>query len=542
MLIHRPRYTGAFAAAVAVAVMLGAANLLLGDLNQDEGWYLYAAGEVAEGRFPYRDFAFTQGPMLPLVYSLITPWVEAQGLAAGRGFTWLLGLVAALLAASSARRLGGRAAQVMAFALIGVNVYHSYFTTVVKTYALCALFLAVAVYALVRWVDRRAAPWLVLAGAALALAAGTRISSGALLPVVGLWLLFNRTRWGTWSWFWFGVGGGVTLLVVFVPFLVTAREGFLFGLLEFHTLREAGSFISSLVFKGGFVSRLVQAYGVATILVLLLAAAKVWRPFRGHDSGYHQTDAFALVRMLWVGVGVVTLVHLSAPFPYDDYQVPLFPVLAVALSVSWAYAARAWSSLGFRWRANEEPADPPCTRWLVWGVVLAATAAAFSSPINQEWMIAGRDRIWWNIKPTPSLLQLRDEARRLRAEDDSGILLTQDTYLAVEAGLKVPRGWEMGPFSYYPDWSDERAEALHLVNRNRLERELATSSARFAAFSGYGLGIASPAVQPVPDEERAALLARVAERYVLKRTVPRFGQAATTLEIYRRRDDGADTP
>lgn len=542
MLIHRPRYAGPFAAAVAIALILGAANLVLGDLNQDEGWYLYAAGEVAEGRLPYRDFAFTQGPMLPIAYSLITPLVEAQGLAAGRGFTWLLGLAAALLAAASARRLGGKAAQVLAFTLIGVNVYHSYFTTVVKTYALCAVFVAVAVYALVRWIERRGAPWLVLAGAMLALAAGTRISTGALLPVVGLWLLFDRKRWGMWSWFWFGVGGGVTLLAVFLPFFIMAREGFLFGLLEFHTLREAGSFVSSLVFKGGFVSRLVQAYGVAAILVLFLAAAKVWRPFRGLDSGYHQTDAFALVRVLWIGIGVVTLVHLSAPFPYDDYQVPLFPVLAVALAVSWAYAARAWSALGFRWRANEEPADPPCTRWLVWGVLLASAAAAFSSPINQEWMIAGRDRIWWNLKPMPSLLQLRDEARRLRAEDDSGILLTQDTYLAVEAGLKVPRGWEMGPFSYYPEWSDEKAGALHLVNRTRLERDLVTSPARFAAFSGYGLGIASPAVQPVPDEERAAFLAIVAERYVLERTVPRFGQAATSLEIYRRTGDGAAAP
>ena len=68
-------------------VVLGAANLYFGDLNQDEGWYLYAARQVHEGELPYRDFAFTQGPMLPLVYSLAYPLVERWGVAGGRLFT-----------------------------------------------------------------------------------------------------------------------------------------------------------------------------------------------------------------------------------------------------------------------------------------------------------------------------------------------------------------------------------------------------------------------------------------------------------------------
>jgi len=38
--------------AVLAAVILSAANLYLGDLNQDEGWYLYAAQLVASGQWP----------------------------------------------------------------------------------------------------------------------------------------------------------------------------------------------------------------------------------------------------------------------------------------------------------------------------------------------------------------------------------------------------------------------------------------------------------------------------------------------------------
>ena len=67
--------------ALAAALVLGAANLILGELNQDEGWYLYAARLVSEGQILYRDFAFTQAPLLPLAYSLVQPLMEWGGLA-----------------------------------------------------------------------------------------------------------------------------------------------------------------------------------------------------------------------------------------------------------------------------------------------------------------------------------------------------------------------------------------------------------------------------------------------------------------------------
>ena len=48
-----------WAAACAFALALAAANLWLGDLNQDEGWYLYAARQLSKAN-SYRDFAFPQ--------------------------------------------------------------------------------------------------------------------------------------------------------------------------------------------------------------------------------------------------------------------------------------------------------------------------------------------------------------------------------------------------------------------------------------------------------------------------------------------------
>ena len=52
---------------VVAAAILAVAAVWLGALNQDEGWYLYAANLVSEGKMLYRDFFYTQGPLLPLV-------------------------------------------------------------------------------------------------------------------------------------------------------------------------------------------------------------------------------------------------------------------------------------------------------------------------------------------------------------------------------------------------------------------------------------------------------------------------------------------
>lgn len=91
-------------AAIGLSLLLSAANLLLGNLNQDEGWYLYAAGQVAAGKMLYRDFMFTQGPGLPVVYGLLFPVIGKFGVAGGRLITALLGLGSAGCAAWLAGR------------------------------------------------------------------------------------------------------------------------------------------------------------------------------------------------------------------------------------------------------------------------------------------------------------------------------------------------------------------------------------------------------------------------------------------------------
>ena len=244
-------------------VCLVSAAIWLGGLNQDEGWYLYAANLVAEGRAPYRDFFFTQGPIMPCVYAhFVWAW-QRFGLLGARIFTAGLGALGIVLAVLLARRLVASekkniVALVVAF-LLGSNLYHLYYTAIPKTYALAGLFVVAGFYLLSFCVSaRRVVGVTCVMGAALlfAFAAGTRISLGAILAAVGLGLLIGHKKFG-WSFVWFGIAGLVGLGIVYGVVLMEdgVREGFC-AAQAYHAAR--GGF--DAVFAVGSLSRLVRWY------------------------------------------------------------------------------------------------------------------------------------------------------------------------------------------------------------------------------------------------------------------------------------------
>ena len=87
-----------WAVALFSALVLCAVALWFGALNQDEGWYVYAAQLVAEGLLPYRDFFFTQAPVMPVVYSAFDCVWEAFGLLGARVLTLGFGLFSIVFA------------------------------------------------------------------------------------------------------------------------------------------------------------------------------------------------------------------------------------------------------------------------------------------------------------------------------------------------------------------------------------------------------------------------------------------------------------
>ena len=101
---------------------------------------------------------------------------------------------------------------------------------------------------------------------------------------------------------------------------------------------------------------------------------------------------------IWLSVLAVTLVHFCAPFPYDDYQVPIFPLFAVAIG---------------RMLLRLVP-GPRVEAWLITVVFILCVASAFLSRMNQKWFVSERDRIWWPMKDQTPLRKLAETAQCLR--------------------------------------------------------------------------------------------------------------------------------
>ena len=489
-------------------VVLAAFAVWFGGLNQDEGWYLYAAQLVGEGKMLYRDFAFTQGPMMPELYSSFKwVWAHGRGLLGARIFTVGLGLVGVMFAAGLARRLAERrsaiAAWLVAFLLLGCNLYHIYYTAIPKTYALAQLWVMMGFFLLAAGlIERRSAistgsrAFLVGAGLALGFAAGTRLSLGILLAVCGVGLLVQFKRLGG-SFLWFGLGGALAMVLEYWPYLLNAgaREG-LFAAQRYHLAR--GGF--DAVFTVGSLSRLVRWY--LPIFVVLGIGLAGCRSALSTDNEEQAVPASTRNFLLWLmGIGflAVFVVQMMAPYPYEDYQVPVMGLLAVVAAVLAAKVNVAvLLALGLSW------------------------GCSFGSPLLEKWMTNGQDRFWALKKEKSELAQLRDAAQLVEALDPGGkTLFTQDTYLAVETGRKVPDGLEMGPFSILSD-----AEWRALIDR---------AACPVAALSGYTFAINPPACDERPYDEQMDYWRRVKDRYDRVVALPDFGQQATTLLILKRK-------
>ena len=473
--------------------VLSVAAVWLGALNQDEGWYLYAAGLVGDGKMPYRDFFFTQGPLLPLVYSGFSFFWEMWGILGGRVLTWILGALSIVFSVALARRLvepeNRGVAGLTVFLLLGSNLYHLYYISIPKTYALGGLFVAMGFYNMTfaGARSRQALAAVFMAGACLAFAAGARVSLGMLPVVVMVYLVYCR-RWAASAAF--AAGGLFAFIAVYGVFLFDAKA--LDGLIEaqrYHSAR--GGF--DPVFTVGSVSRLVRWY-LPAFIVLGMGA------FCG---GNFRRSALPLS-----GFAAVFILQLLAPFPYEDYQVPVMGLMAAG-----AAAAFAGSDCGFN--------GPKSKVLLVLGMVYACS---FGSPLLEKWMTNGQDRFWSIKKDKCELAQLRDVARRIEAIDPGGgELLTQDLYLAIETGRKVPAGLEMGPFSMLTD-----EEWMKLLE---------TQNCKVAALSGYTFAINPPKCDETPMERQLKYWKVLRGRYDLVEKEDYFGQNQTTLLLLKFRQE-----
>lgn len=528
-----------FCGIVVLAILaLYAVNVLLGPLNQDEGWYLLAGINTAQGMEPYKDFAYTQAPVLPYFYGAFSGLWSQAGVLGGRVFTAVLGMIGLFFISVAAYCLAPKGrkgvAAVVALSLLGLCPVYSYFTAIPKTYALAGLFVGAGLFSLV---SRKRLSF-EFAAAFFALAAGVRLSLGVILAAVGLGLLlFCKRKEFRFAWLRFGIAGAIMLAIIFVPVLVSSYDNFVFCQ-TYHVERATPAFFARLVLMGGFMSRILQAYFPMFALFIASALVVWFTARRQHQSN----DNTGLVKRVaeWVKTTAVEhlfvviiamafcatmLVHGTAPFPYDDYQTPGMPFLAVLAAVLFAMAIRnvAWY------------------RSLTVATLVCVGLFALGSPMCMNWVLERQDRFWFIMQDEPQVLKLKRIGAELREKlPEEAMLFTQDAYLAVEAQRKVAPGLELGPFSMfdYASWTtDDEARAKNVHTFSSMLMLLESGEYPVAAISGYSFAMLCPSTEPTSQELLNQFNEVLERKYTLVKTEPSFGQCFTELKIYELKDE-----
>jgi hypothetical protein len=318
---HRP-VAGVWAALawVAVAALL-VLLALAGDLDHDENQYV-AAAQLTLAGLPYRDFAYLQTPLQPLVLAPLALLPPGLRFPAFRLASAVLGLIALALLYGASRRLGAapRSAGLAVLLVVLSNVFlfaAGHARNDMLPLALLAAAIWLAAGALVR-------PRLWLAAGVFAGAATcAKISYGVPAAALALFLLFDveRRRWLPAL-----VLGGLLGALPALPLALAAPEGFWFGVFEYPVADPQIWYAQSNPWRLTWVAKLLDSVwilvrGPALVMLVLIALAR-----RGAAATPGE-------RMLdWMIVGGLAAALLPTP-TYRQYFVPLLAPLAVRFAL-----------------------------------------------------------------------------------------------------------------------------------------------------------------------------------------------------------------
>ena len=303
------------------ALMIVAVALAwLRPIDHDESQYVAAAVLSAAGLLPYRDYAYLQTPLQPLLFAPVAAIAGVWTWPALRIVNALLGVVAIAGVHRAALAAGARGGPALSAALLFAGTDILLFSIgTARNDALPVALFAVAMVGIVR-IERGDTARILVIGVGLMLAAAAAAKVSYALPAIayGVYLLVRRPRLVGWL-----AIGTVPVVVLVGALWAIAPEGFVFGVLTFPARAPAEYYAArpwklSLAAKGVDMLKFL-ALGAA--LPGLVIVVRRWRTL----------DRPVLVMLLAMG-----LVAALMPEPtWRQYLLPALPPLFVLLALAW---------------------------------------------------------------------------------------------------------------------------------------------------------------------------------------------------------------
>lgn len=432
--MRRPAWTSPTALALGLAALF-VLLALARPIDHDESQYVAAAVLSANG-WPYRDFAYLQTPLQPLLFAPVAAVAGLYAWPALRILNALLG-VGIVLSSHAAMRAAGaspRSALICAALLAGSDIL-LFSATVARNDALPGALFAVALLAAVRIARGDRARWLsLLAGAALAGAAAAKISYAIPAIAYGCHALLDRRH------------RPLTLIAGALPGCALvglcywqAPAAFLFEVLRFPA--DAPAEYYRAIGRPEKLSLGLKLLDLAKFLALSVALPAIVLIARRRLRG-----PVARLLFVWLGAG---LLAAALPSPtWRQYLLPVLPPLFVLLALAWDRGA-----LDRRWHGA-------FALFALAGATPAALAFAQDRPAMPTAMTEGR--------------AIRAGLDRHRIGD--GVATLSPQFLAAAGRRPDPR-WATGPFYFRSRGllSPTQEKGLHLVSRGSLDAHFAAA-------------------------------------------------------------------
>jgi len=423
-------------------------NVAFGAMNVDEGFYAAAARAVWQGEMPYRDFGYTQMPLLPCVNGLAMG-LTRFGLFEQRIINGIWGLLALLLGARLLWRREAAWGAVLLFALFTLSPAWMYLANLGKTYGLVSLVVMAAVTV---WLD-----WTAGWKKSTVLSLLAVIGVGCRLPAAPFFgVLWLAALWDGDGFNWRRLAVATASLAIgaaglLLPFYALAPDQTRFWIVDFHRV--------SVPLRDWHVrweEIVALAPGVWSLMIFVFGAGlMVRRRWPWRESA---TVAAALAALA---------VNLLPQGAYEEYGVPFLPPLAVATLLLLPPGVVAWR-VSRRWLAG-------LALLLVPLVLIPVLCGHYRGQQKRAF-----PSIWLPLNVRPYNYKLPANIRHGREVVARALSTDQPYYgpaiiLAIEADRPIPRRLRMGAFTMTSDFAEEKADRLHLMTDTELLRLVVSS-------------------------------------------------------------------
>ena len=486
--------------------LLGLALLLLSDFWTDESWYFGGSWLVASGQVPYLDFFAHHNPLFYYVYA-VPQYLFGPSFIVGRLTSLAIMMVMFVLVWRLARRLDGKVAAYIATGLLITNLFAIYYFASYSYRVLEACLMVI--FFTILFGNLKASIKYPLATFLLCLVVGVRYPIDFISGLLALFLIYVAySQWKSKGIILLSLSVAVlTLGAMYLPFLVSAREQFLFSTITHPFLRKSFDIEFGIAKEVSLLYRMYnpllvlaevfQRFYAVVAIIFGLAVYLGWKIRKREVYIKEVVTKYKSLVFLSVFIILYEVFCAAAPDSAPSLRSLTFPAAVV---LAGAGLSRVIASVKNRSAI---------------GLYSLIIAVIVISPFAQGFE-SGRPPLTWKYTDN---YRINEVAARIEAHTEEGDkILTFTPVFVLQAGRELIPGTELETYSFFPTWETERCRKYNLMNASMLLDYISAKEAgavvltegRF--FSGGGQG-------KILDKYRPEILRVLDENYRLAETI-----------------------